>query len=1742
MAEEAGRIRIGCDVNTEDADKSIDDLRKAVQNLSSVLNGVGSKSSANSGSKKLSNIGKSADTSTTSVKKLGSSIGTLSGKISQAGNSAIKVATSIKNTYTELLSKIKLIKSAVQSFYNTFTSLSSAYNTQQSAESRFEVAITNSANATKEQIQNIKDLTGEYQQLGVIGDEVQLSGLRTLSAYVSSTESLKELLPVLNDVVAQQYGFEASTENAASTAKIIGKALSGEVSSLKKYGYALTEAQEQLLKYGTEEQKVATLTEVIESRVGGMNEALANTPTGQVTQLKNNLGDLKESLGELLTYVVLPIAKYLNTIITSAISGIKAVTEFIKTTFGIKTVTKEISSISNIDTGRTATRLDSVSDSLDTVGDSADSTKKKVKNLLAPFDELNILSDSSSSDLLDLSESMDSMDLGYGVAQTIEVPELSELRDRIENLLSTIDFVGLGEDLGKKFNTAIDSWNPSVSAEKIAKVLNTAIQLVKSFLDTADFENLGAKVGDWINKFVLTFDAKTAGETIRDLINSALLWAKGLLTSTDFEGLGAAIGDFLSGLFNNTALYENLADAFILTISGVVDVASGILKKTDFAAVGKGLAAGINKFSKATNVWVKLAHTLSDVIKGIFTLVGSMLSNTDFAALGTAIGKFIAEIDWVGVLQAAGKALWEAFKAVIYLNKGIFDANPIAGTISGIITALLLFKGVKGVAKIVTDIGKSFWFISDATKTQIVGKDTTKGISGLSSSLIGLINAHPAVATITGIATAITGVSIAIASIYADYIKKKAEWEQYLLNITALNEAQSAFIASTKESNTKIQDIKEAIKGSADTADKDAAKFKALYDRLSECVDEYGNIKSGSEDYANYLIGELNDSYNTNLENIDGQIKGYTELQDSIDKTIAKMRGLALVESNESTYTDAIIEQKKASKDIVEAQEGYENNLTDLREVASKVKDAYFAMFNEVLDFSDINTQGGLDRLKKAMHDLNWAMNKGEGIEFGDYKDNKSSIPEIVSMVEGYYADINAIAKKYNMSIGSGTSIGDNVTKLAYALHNNAYEFLNAKNIAEETYEETGKQIENYELLTQTVTNQTASVQDLNTAYELYVGTLKKSEGKNSIEELKQQYVECEKEYTKFADLVQEGKVAKAVAEDAEKARDVALRELLLAKADLREGVATYTAEATSALLQASGLTPTEYVKFYNKLFGSEHIPEVIKSLSNSSNISPSVFIAAYISEQPDITKAQIQELARKLYPNSTDKEIEELVATSLSVANSAAISSYISKHQNLTESEKKSYIKSLLPADSDTALAEKVEELYTQSLVTGTDSALQNFKDYFKGTRSTLRSDGLTKAMLTNTRGIKANSAAQNSAYSEFVKTGSYIADGLAQGIVSNKTAVTKSTEDIVKGVKDTLTSGLSIHSPSKVTEVYGENTVDGFVKGINNKYTAIKSAISGVVSLVIKKLSPIPSNITQLVITGSNYINYLMSGMKLTQKNTAQISDLRNKIISALKPQIFDISRLFSGGYSYITELLKGVRIKNTDTVGLSTTRLEIIKCLKVTQTNADTLSSSGRAYIAYLLSGMYISASDTQKISAVISGIYNSIVSSMNGLTEKLKTSSSNFMSYFTNPIQRSLSGVLETLDTFYIKFRNKWQAIANLTAIPFIGASLGVSKVPDLSGNYYPFGNNMLKLASGAVIQPNHEFMAILGDQKRGVNIETPLETMKAAFIDALESSGFSGGNITIPVYIGNEKIDTLIVNSTNRRSTRNNGRV
>ena len=215
---------------------------------------------------------------------------------------ALLVATQVTQSFQSAINGMRQISGLMSEYTD-------AYTVQQEAETKLANNMRNTMGARDEDIQSIKDLCAAQQELGVIGDEVQLAGAQELATYLEKKSSLETLIPVMNDMVAQQYGLNATQESAANIATMLGKVMDGQVGALSRYGYKFDEAQEQILKFGTEEERAAVLAEVVESAVGGMNAELAKTDAGKAKQAANAFGDLKERIGEIFAPLQASIIK-----------------------------------------------------------------------------------------------------------------------------------------------------------------------------------------------------------------------------------------------------------------------------------------------------------------------------------------------------------------------------------------------------------------------------------------------------------------------------------------------------------------------------------------------------------------------------------------------------------------------------------------------------------------------------------------------------------------------------------------------------------------------------------------------------------------------------------------------------------------------------------------------------------------------------------------------------------------------------------------------------------------------------------------------------------------------------------------------------------------------------------------------------------------------------------------------------------------------------------------------------------------------------------------------------------------------------------------------------------------------------------------------------------------------------------------------------------------------------------------
>lgn len=198
----------------------------------------------------------------------------------------------------------------------------SAYEVQSAAETKLTEIYKTRMGASKQAAQATMDLASALQKEGIIGDEVQLSGAQQLATFAKMPDTVNTLLPAMNNLLAQQKGYNATAEDATGIANLMGKVMNGQVGALKRVGISFDENQEKMLKAGTEEEKAAVLAQVITDNVGNMNKTMAETDLGKIQQMKNSMGDLVEEIGGALAPALSQVADFISTNIVPVIQQV----------------------------------------------------------------------------------------------------------------------------------------------------------------------------------------------------------------------------------------------------------------------------------------------------------------------------------------------------------------------------------------------------------------------------------------------------------------------------------------------------------------------------------------------------------------------------------------------------------------------------------------------------------------------------------------------------------------------------------------------------------------------------------------------------------------------------------------------------------------------------------------------------------------------------------------------------------------------------------------------------------------------------------------------------------------------------------------------------------------------------------------------------------------------------------------------------------------------------------------------------------------------------------------------------------------------------------------------------------------------------------------------------------------------------------------------------------------------------
>lgn len=669
-----------------------------------------------------------------------------------------------------------------------------AFDEQTEASAKLAQVMRNTMGARSDEVKSIEDLIDAQERLGVVKGDVQTEAAQELATYLTLSDSLKTLIPVMNDMVAQQYGIGASAESAVSIATMMGKVMNGQTSALSRYGYSFTAAQEAVLKYGNEAERAATLAAVVEESVGGMNAALAATPNGRLQQVSNTLGKIQESFGQAVSNIAVLFIPALNAacnVLASLATLANKVAQALANVFG-----RGASGASTAVT-YTAAATGAMSD----LTDETEAAGAAAKNLSTfGFDTLQKLSGTAGSS--GTAEADTPAAAGGGISETTtgadEVGEsigwLEAGLARLKSTMAGLNFDPLTAALSKLKDAAAPltqglfsglSWAYTNIFEPLAKwtvedVLPAFLRLLAAAASVLSAALAALQpLASWLwTNFLQPIAAWTGGAIVAvlDGLTAALQGISGWISQNQglVQGMTVTVGAFFAA-WQLTSLAEFIVNAGGL--AGVIAKVTGALKACTVAkiadkletaaicalyakdwavalagnvvAIGKDVAAWIalraewiaGKASLVAATVAQAAHTAAEWAGTAATTALGVAMNVlcspitlVIAAIAALVAGIVLLVKNWDTVKAAGAAAWTGIQTAWSVASSWFTTNiaePIKGTWNTAMTNLKQWGSDTW-----TSI-KSVWSVASSWFTTNVTTPISNGFKNFANGIIG---------------------------------------------------------------------------------------------------------------------------------------------------------------------------------------------------------------------------------------------------------------------------------------------------------------------------------------------------------------------------------------------------------------------------------------------------------------------------------------------------------------------------------------------------------------------------------------------------------------------------------------------------------------------------------------------------------------------------------------------------------------------------------------------------------------------------------------------------------------------------------------------------------------------------------------------------------------------------------------------------------------------------------------------
>lgn len=197
----------------------------------------------------------------------------------------------------------KGIKSFADDMRNTYMVQAKAEKSVNDALYSNMTARGESQKAIDDQVKAYKSLASQLQKVGVIGDEVTLSGMGIMTQMGLTTDQVKTMTPLLQDLAVKQFGLNVSTDQYKEMSRSVATMVNMGKLTLQGYGIQVTDVERKQFKAMSQSERYTFIMNKLKNSVAGANEAMAQTAGGKLQQMNNAIGDCEEQVGQLVNTI-----------------------------------------------------------------------------------------------------------------------------------------------------------------------------------------------------------------------------------------------------------------------------------------------------------------------------------------------------------------------------------------------------------------------------------------------------------------------------------------------------------------------------------------------------------------------------------------------------------------------------------------------------------------------------------------------------------------------------------------------------------------------------------------------------------------------------------------------------------------------------------------------------------------------------------------------------------------------------------------------------------------------------------------------------------------------------------------------------------------------------------------------------------------------------------------------------------------------------------------------------------------------------------------------------------------------------------------------------------------------------------------------------------------------------------------------------------------------------------------------